>query len=98
MMSFRPGPNGTLAAIVVVQPGAHHVGQFNMGGCTPSAINKALPAASRANMVTNTAGQVPTIHAHPRTYATIAKEQMEHAVDIRYTMTRRIGGSALAWR
>jgi hypothetical protein len=24
----------------------HHVGQFNMGGCTPSAINKALPAAS----------------------------------------------------
>jgi hypothetical protein len=40
------GPNGTLAAIVVVQPGAHHAGQFNMGGCTPSAINKALPAAS----------------------------------------------------
>jgi hypothetical protein len=24
----------------------YHVGQFNMGGCTPSAINKALPAAS----------------------------------------------------
>jgi hypothetical protein len=24
----------------------HHAGQFNMGGCTPSAINKALPAAS----------------------------------------------------
>jgi hypothetical protein len=98
MLSFRPGPNGTWRRSLSYSQELHHAGQFNMGGCTPLSDQQGAPGcqlSQHGDKYRWTGANYPWTS---RTYATIAKQQMEHAVYIRYTITPRIGGSALAWR
>jgi hypothetical protein len=98
MLSFRPGPNGTLAAIVVVQPGASPRWAVQHGRLHALGDQQGAPGCQLSQHGDKYRWTGANYPCSSRTNATIAKEQMEHVVDIRYTMTRRIGGSALARR